>query len=235
VFGEKHMVKDLTKALLNELKTYENPERAEMSVRYMKTSQLTFWGCALPEIRSTAKKHAKGIALENLLPLMESLWRFQIFEPRMSAVQIMEIYSKKGVIDVALEMISRWIDDIDTWSLTDPLCIVCLGTLIMRNSKKIERVLKSWRKSENFWRRRATILPYVHLSKKTFYKKEYLEGILKAMKPHLTDREFFVGKAVGWVLRELSKREPEAVRVFIDEHRDLATKLVIREGSKKLK
>ena len=100
---------------------------------------------------------------------------------------------------------------------------------------RIERTIKPWRKSENFWRRRATILPFVHLCKKSFYRKEYLDGILEAMKPHLTDIEFFVGKAVGWVLRELSKREPEVVRAFLEEYHDTATKLIIREGSKKLK
>ena len=76
---------------------------------------------------------------------------------------------------------------------------------------------------------------YVHVSKKSFYKKEYLDSIIEAMRPHLTDKEFFVGKAVGWVLRELSKLEPKAVRAFINENRDTATKLVIREGMKKLK
>ncbi|MFX0056218.1 MAG: DNA alkylation repair protein, partial [Candidatus Hermodarchaeota archaeon] len=46
--------------------------------------------------------------------------------------------------------------------------------------------------------------------------------------------EFFVAKAVGWVLRELSKREPDLVRRFIDDNRDRMNKLSIREGSKKL-
>lgn len=229
------MEKHLIKAILDDLKRNKNPTRAEMSVRYMKTSQLKFWGCSLPQIRSTAKNHVKDLPTENLLPIMESLWEYRIFEPRMAGVQIMEIYAKKGDIDTALDLISCWIDDIDTWSLTDPLCVVCLGTLFIRDPKKIERVLGSWRKSENYWRRRATVLPYLHLSKKSFYKKEYLERIIEAMRPHLTDKEFFVGKAVGWVLRELSKREPKAVRTFLDKNSDIATKLIIREGMKKLK
>ena len=115
------MAKNILKAILNDLKRNEDPKRAEMSARYMKTSQLTFWGCSLPQIRSTAKMNVKGFAIEELIPLMENLWKYQIFEPRMAAVQIMEIYSKKGDIDIALNMISSWIDDIDTWSLTDPL------------------------------------------------------------------------------------------------------------------
>ena len=54
------------------------------------------------------------------------------------------------------------------------------------------------------------------------------------MSPHISDTEFFVGKAAGWVLRELSKRDPDLVKTFIDENRSTMTKLVIREGSRKL-
>jgi len=67
------------------------------------------------------------------------------------------------------------------------------------------------------------------------YKEEYTERILQAIRPHISDKEFLVGKAAAWVLRELSKREPEVVRAFIDQHRDVMTRLVIREASKKLK
>lgn len=78
------------------------------------------------------------------------------------------------------------------------------------------------------------MLPYVHLAKKRIYKKEYAEKALNAIMPHLTDKEFFVAKAVGWVLRELSKREPELVGRFIEENRERMTKLSIREGSKRI-
>jgi 3-methyladenine DNA glycosylase AlkD len=130
-------------------------------------------------------------------------------------------------------MIDRMIEDVDTWSTVDPLCIVCLANVIIRDPSYEKKIVK-WRTSTNFWRRRATVLPYVHLSKKRIYRKEYAERSLAAVVPHLSDNEFFVAKAVGWVLRELSKREPDLVRNFIDENTKRMTKLSIREGSKKL-
>ena len=91
-----------------------------------------------------------------------------------------------------------------------------------------------WSTDKNFWRRRASILPYLYLSLKKNYKPEYNDRILNAVEPHIGDDEFFVGKAAGWVLRELSKRDPEVVRIFFEKNQDQMTSLVIHEGQKKL-
>lgn len=219
--------------LKGDLLGQEDREKAVHVAKYLKTSDLRFLGIQIPQIRKTSRRHIRGLAVEKLPQIIDLLWKEEVFDFRLAAIEIMEEYSTKGDKSVALQMISDMIDDIDTWALTDPLCSVCLGTLLIRDWS-IEKTVASWRKSENFWRRRSTVLPYLHLSKKGFHEPAYTDRILRAMRPHLPDREFFVGKAVGWVLRELSKREPEIVRGFIEENRAVMTKLAIREGSKKL-
>ena len=217
-----------------ELRKLGNPEQAEVVARYMKTSSLRFFGVKLPLIQKTVTRFTKGLATEELVPFMNGLWKQTIFESRVAAIRVLERYAKKGDVPLALDAASRWIDEVDTWGLMDPLGTSCVGTLLLRN-RSIEKTLIEWSRSENFWRRRASILPYLHLSKKSVYKDEYTERILQAIRPHISDKEFFVGKAAAWVLRELSKREPEVVKAFIDRHRDVMTRLVIREASKKLK
>jgi 3-methyladenine DNA glycosylase AlkD len=215
--------------VFEELRKLGNPEQAEAVARYMKTSSLRFIGVKLPLIQKTVTRFTKGLATEELVPLMDGLWKQTIFESRVAAIRVLERYAKKGDVPLALDAASRWIDEVDTWGLMDPLGTSCVGTLLLRN-RSIEKTLIEWSRSENFWRRRASILPYLHLSKKSVYKR-----ILQAIRPHISDKEFFVGKAAAWVLRELSKREPEIVKAFIDQHRDVMTRLVIREASKKLK
>ncbi len=78
------------------------------------------------------------------------------------------------------------------------------------------------------------LVPYLELCMRGQYQKEYGPWILEAVKPHLTDSEFFVAKAVGWVLRQLSSHEPEMVRNFIQKHKHKMNALAIREGSRKL-
>ncbi len=219
---------------LEELRKLGNPEQAEAVARYMKTLSLKFFGIRLPLIQKTVTRFAKGLATEELVPLMNGLWKQTIFESRVAAIRVLERYAKRGDVFLALDASSQWIDDVDTWGLMDPLGTLCVGTLLLRD-RDIEKTLTKWSMSENFWRRRASILPYLHLSKKSVYKDEYRERILQAIQPHISDKEFFVGKAAAWVLRELSKREPEIVKAFIDQHRDVMTRLVIREASKKLK
>ncbi|MHA1484025.1 MAG: DNA alkylation repair protein [Candidatus Thorarchaeota archaeon] len=219
--------------VLEELRKLGNPEQAEVIARYMKTSSLKFIGVKLPLIQKTVTRFAKGLSTEELVPLMNGLWKQTIFELRVAAIRVLERYAKRGDVTLALDTASRWIDDVDTWGLMDPLGTLCVGTLLLRN-RSIEKTLTEWSISENFWRRRASILPYLHLSKKSVYEEEYTEIILQAIRPHISDKEFFVGKAAAWVLRELSKREPEIVKAFIDQHRDVMTRLVIREASKKL-
>ena len=219
--------------LLRDLKEQGDPEQSKNQARYLKTSKLFFLGLNLPTIHKTTKVHVKGVPIEDLVEPMIELWKQPFFETRIAAIDIMTIYVKKGDVEVALPIISGWIDDIDTWALMDPLGGRCLGILLLRD-QLLEREFVKWRSSSNFWRRRASVLPYLHLSAKTVYKKDYVQRILDAVKPHISDQEFFVGKAAAWVLRELSKREPEIVRAFIDEHRNEMTPLVIREASKKL-
>ncbi|NHI84287.1 MAG: DNA alkylation repair protein [Candidatus Thorarchaeota archaeon] len=228
------MIEDTAKAIIKGLHSQKDIEKGRMVAKYMKTSRLEFQGVLVPEIRKTARRHIRSVPLESLPSLAQRLWANKIFEPRLAGVEIMELYSKKGDIDTAIATISWMIDRIDTLSLCDPLCIVCLGTLMIRDASVQERIA-DWRKSDNFWRRRATVLPYVHLGKKTIYRSEYGKMILDGVTYHLSDSNLFVAKAVGWALREYSKKEPEVVREFIEEHKDIMPKLAVREGSKKLK
>jgi 3-methyladenine DNA glycosylase AlkD len=228
-----NMAIQIAKLIHEALIAKSNPKRKEKIADYLKTSSLEFIGVELPDIHSTVKRHMKGLAIEDLSSFMKALWKIKTFETRVAAIDVLKEYAKKGDVSLALSIADRWIDDVDTWGLTDPLCSPTIGILLLRDPS-VEDTLKSWRLSENFWRRRCSVLPYLYLSLKAQYKPEFGNKILDAVTPHISDQEFFVGKAAGWVLRELSKRDPILVSRYFREHRNKMTKLVIREGSEKL-
>ncbi|MFW9833591.1 MAG: DNA alkylation repair protein [Candidatus Thorarchaeota archaeon] len=219
--------------IVNELRDSSNNERKQKISEYLKTSSLDFIGVKLPDIHKIVKRNIKGLSIDELPEIMNGLWKIKTFETRIAAIDVLKVYAGKGSIAVAMDFADRWVEDGDTWGIIDPLCSPTIGSMILLNSK-VEETLRSWRNSENFWRRRASVLPFLHLALKSQYKPGYNKKILEAVTPHLSDEEFFVGKAAGWVLRELSKRDPNLVRKFFDDHRSEMTKLVIREGSKKL-
>ncbi|MGY5864140.1 MAG: DNA alkylation repair protein [Candidatus Thorarchaeota archaeon] len=227
------MTKSLSDQIQKELEGLSDQYRKEKIAGYLKTSSLGFIGVELPDIHRTVNTNIKGLEIGQLPELMKELWKIEFFETRLAAIDVLKVYAKKGPVEDALSIADKWIDDADTWAITDPLCSPCIGSMILRDPK-VEDTLRSWRTSDNFWRRRASVLPFLHLALKTQHRPEFNDRILEAVTPHISDEEFFVGKAAGWVLRELSKRNPDIVKSFFDRHGDKMTKLVIREGSKKL-
>ncbi len=220
-------------AIHKDLITQSNPERKEKIAEYMKTSSLDFIGVELPNIHSSVSRNIKNLKTDDLPPLMHALWSIKTFETRVAAIDVLKVYAKKGNVAIAIDIADKWVDDADTWGITDPLCSPTIGIMLLRDPM-VEDVLRSWRTSDAFWRRRCSVLPFLYLTLKTQYRPEYGKKILEAVTPHISDEEFFVGKAAGWVLRELSKRNHNVVSEFFNKHRDRMTKLVIREGSKKL-
>ncbi len=227
------MIEQVCGRIYSELESSGNSERKARSASYLRTSSLAFIGVELPGIHRIVKANIHNLLIDDLPVLMKMLWNTKTFETRAAAIDVMREYARKGDVIVALGIADSWIDEADTWGITDPLCSPTIGILLLRDPE-VENVIKSWRKSENFWRRRCSVLPYLYLSLKAQYRQEYSKRILDGVTPHISDEEFFVGKAAGWVLRELSKREPELVARYFETHRDRMTKLVIREGSKKI-
>jgi 3-methyladenine DNA glycosylase AlkD len=52
--------------------------------------------------------------------------------------------------------------------------------------------------------------------------------------PLVGEKEFFIRKAIGWVLRETSKKRPALAHEFLAAHRDRVSGLTLREGAKYL-
>jgi 3-methyladenine DNA glycosylase AlkD len=223
----------LVEQIIRELQRLSKSERKERIAEYLKTSSLDFMGVELPDIHRSVKKNIKGLTLDDLPKVMEDLWKIEIFEVRLAAIDVLKVYAKKGTLKIAMNLADKWVGEGDTWGIIDPLCSPTIGSMIIREPS-IDATLRTWQTSENFWRRRASVLPYLYLSLKTQYKPEFNTRILQAVTPHISDEEFFVAKAAGWVLRELSKRDPKVVKAYFKENREKMSKLVIREGLKKL-
>ena len=111
------------------------------------------------------------------------------------------------------------------WDTIDLLAKV-VGSLIIR-IEGYDQIMLEWSKDSNIWLRRVAIL--YQLSLKDKVDKQVLDKILVN---NLGDSEFFINKAVGWVLRDYSKYNPEWVREFIKKNKENMANLSIREASK---
>ena len=122
---------------------------------------------------------------------------------------------------------------IDSWGAVD-----CFGCFVSgpawRQGQTPDSLIEEWARSEDRWWRRAALVSTVPLNSKARGGSGDPQRTLAVCKLLIADRDDMAVKALSWALRELSKRDPDAVRGFLDNHRSQLAPRVIREVESKL-
>lgn len=214
------------------LREVARPERAEQERRYLK-SDLEFLGATVWQIRAAVKEMLAGLDEEldhrRLLDLVEVLWRKPMHERRMSAVVLLEMRS--GLLGPSdLLLIERLIRESLTWALVDGLAGDVVGDILSADEAGTTPVLDRWAADDDFWVRRAALLAWLRPLRRGAPLDHFL-GMADTM---LDEREFFIRKAIGWVLREVGKRRPEPVAAWLAPRTHRTSGVTIREAVKYL-
>src|ERR671911_2835138 len=215
--------------LERDLRALGTPERAEGEKRYLK-SDLEFIGVSVWGIRRVMKAFAeqhRALPRDDVLALIEALWAKPVFERRMMAAMLLEEYL--AVLEPSdLELIERLIRESKTWALVDVLSDDVVGEIILRNPKVAAR-LDAWAKDDDFWVRRsallAQLLPLKHGA--SFRRFAFADAMLD-------EKEVFIRKAIGWVLRETAKRRPDEGYEWLAPRAHRSSGVTIREAVKYL-
>jgi 3-methyladenine DNA glycosylase AlkD len=223
----------IAQAIESELKRSGSRDRAEAEKKYLK-SDLTFLGATLGEIRRVTKKtvtrsvgSGHSLDRESVLDLVDELWRKPIFERRMAAVLILEWHAK-DLRASDLTLLEDLIRDSYTWAFVDALAANVVGELALRF--KIRRVLDRWARDDDFWVRRSSLLAEMRPLK----SGAPFQPFARRADAMLDEKEFFIRKAIGWVLRETSKTRPDEVFDWIAPRTDRASGVTMREAVKYL-
>jgi len=206
-------------------------ERAEKEKSYLK-SDLYFFGVPVPKIRQAARqfvRHQNDPDHSAVLGLTEALWATGWHELRSLAIAILEL-STGELDDRDLPYLEQLLRDSRTWAHVDWLSVKVIGPHV--NPQKEGKVLlRRWSKDSNMWVRRASMLVLLDpLNKGNGDFKLFSELASELVE----EREFFIRKAIGWVLREVSKKQPDLSYSFLAHHIKLVSGLTLREGAKYL-
>jgi 3-methyladenine DNA glycosylase AlkD len=96
------------------------------------------------------------------------------------------------------------------WDTVDSLAGGAIGTHFKRYPQVRKKYLTRWRKSENIWLRRTTLLFQLGYKKETDFLL-----LCDLIRENLGSNEFFINKAIGWALRQYSRVDPQGVRTFV--------------------
>jgi 3-methyladenine DNA glycosylase AlkD len=122
------------------------------------------------------------------------------------------------------------VDASNTWAHVDWLAIGIIGDVVGRYPASRRRLPK-WADRKNFWIRRTAILAQHDQLKGGGGDWPLFTRLADSM---LDEKEFFIRKLIGWVLRETSKKRPKLVYDYLRPRRDRVSGLTLREGAKYL-
>lgn len=198
--------------LENAFKENGNPENAMAMAKYMKNN-FPFFGIKTVERRQILKeiwkKNQREVA-ENAREIAQQLFAKQQREFHYCAVEILIKELKGKYIKEDAQLIEKLIVTNSWWDSVDFLAKYLLGNYLQQFPQETETVIGKFSTSENMWLNRSAIL--FQLNYKTKTNADLLFAICKE---HSHSTEFFIQKAIGWVLREYAKTNPEAVTKFV--------------------
>jgi len=158
---------------------------------------------------------------------VRNLWEQEEREYQYAALDYIERHLKK--LDRSHISLLEWLITTKSWwDSVDTLATKSVGAVAQKSPEVIEEYLEGWAYGDHLWLRRTAILFQLK------YKGETNESLLyRYIEQNADSKEFFIQKAIGWVLREYSKTNPDSVKQFIQSH--TLAPLSVREGSKYLK
>jgi 3-methyladenine DNA glycosylase AlkD len=196
------------------LQPLADEDKAKVLQRFFKTGPGEygegdrFLGIKVPELRKVAKE-LQQVRLETVRALLKSPFHE---ERLLSLLILMGRYRKadetgrKRVYDLYLKS-TPWINN---WDLVDLSAAHIVGEFLWQRDK---RPLHRLAKSKNLWERRIAIMATFH-----FIKRNVFSETLKISEMLLSDDEDLIHKAVGWMLREVGKRDPATEEAFLKAH-----------------
>jgi 3-methyladenine DNA glycosylase AlkD len=222
----------LATALERRLAELGTPERADKERAYLK-SDLRHLGVSVPAIRTATiellREHP-DLDRQGVVMLAEALWSEPVHERRMAAVEVLDERSPLLVAE-DLPLLERLVREAGTWALVDGLAAGVVGALRERHPEAVEPTLEAWSRDPDLWVRRASLLAYLVALRSGGGD---FEAFARKADRMLEEREFFVRKAIGWVLRDTGRRHPELVAAWLEPRLERAAGLTVREAVKHL-
>lgn len=215
---------------LAQLRAAADPAEVARMAAYHKVDR-PYLGLRVPAIDALAKGWRAEVTLDERLALADGLWRTNIHEARVAAAKLLEQARIRPDDSSAWRLITSWVPDFDAWAIADHVSIAGQKRLVADPARLDE--VEGWTRSDHLWTRRAALVMTLPWTKQNTPKPAELaarDRILGWAAGYVDDPAWFIQKAVGWWLRELSRHDPVRVMDFLAAHGDRMKPFARREA-----
>ena len=219
----------MLKKIKEDLEKAANPEKVEIYQRFFKTGKGEygegdiFIGLTVPKQREIAKKYI-GLDLEDVKKLLSD----KVHEYRLTGFLILVYKFEKADEKEKNNIVEFYLKNIksaNNWDLIDCVADKILGNYLIDKDKKI---LYDLAKTDNLWKKRIAII-----STFEFIKNNQFEDTLKISEILLKDKHDLIHKAVGWMLREVGKRDMKTEEAFLKKYYKTMPRTMLRYAIEK--
>lgn len=199
------------------IRHHADPERAAGARAYHKSNRQHL-GVPNPVLNDLAKAWRRSLSLHERVALAHDFWQMDIFETRLAAAKLLTQARMKPDAEV-WALIQSWVPDFDSWAIADHACIAGQKRLIA-DPERLDTV-ETWVTSEHKWTRRAALVITLPWAKQNFPKAEEVEArerVLGWAASYVSDKDWFIQKAVAWWVRDLSKHDRDRAQAFLGKH-----------------
>lgn len=209
--------------LRSDLKKNADPIKAKLLQGFFKTGKGEygegdiFLGITVPESRRIAVKY-NGLSLNEIEELLKS----KIHEERLIALLLLVRNYEKHP-EKREEIYDFYISHtnyVNNWDLVDLSCHKIIGKHL---EDKNRNILYKFAKSDNLWERRISVI-----STFAFIRNNDFKDSLKLSETLLSDKHDLIHKAVGWVLREIGKKNQKVEEDFLKKHHKEMPRTMLR-------
>jgi 3-methyladenine DNA glycosylase AlkD len=215
--------------ILDHLNCLSDPKRAASAKRYFKTAEGEygfgdrFLGIRVPVIRQAVK-------IFHTVPLndVEKLLKSEYHEVRLFALLLLVDRFTRGKVQDQDAVYHLYLNNtryINNWDLVDSSAPYIVGAYLDSRGRS---VLYDLSKSKTLWERRIAIMSTFY-----FIKKNQFDDALHIAELLLGDQEDLIQKAVGWMLREVGKRDLAVEVAFLKEHYQNMPRTMLRYAIEK--
>lgn len=229
------------------LKILSDPIRAASEKKYLYSDSKHFGVDSTTRRKyfKTIQKSLSELSKDDAINLALFAWSDVYFEIKCFALSILELH--KNSLDLSdMPTIEKIMRESKGWAYLDSFIIPIMPGMLAKYPKTYD-YLRKWIKDNDYWVRRSAFLSQLLFfregcggDKKLFFDmavsqfdESWIDNIYKTPLDRKRAR-FFIRKAIGWTLREMSAHDPESVYEFVIKNKIHISGLTFREGTRKM-
>lgn len=219
-------IKTLYSEIIKKLEENANTKIAKDDRFFHKVAGFKSYGIRAPEFGELFKPYRnvlKQLSFGEKLELAGMFFKSGFIEQEAFGIAVLS-YGVGEMKPADFDFLDEIVDYINNWGATDYFSLSVLQPLLRAYPKDTMMLLRKWSKSENLWKRRASVVVF---TRKIGSSGEFTEEALELCDNLVWDKEDLVRKGVGWALKDVTRGDKQRVLEYIKTLRKKRVSAVI--------